>query len=254
MKRIAIVTGASSGMGREFVLQLDKLCPRVDEIWVIARRTGKLFELEKETNHTITVCPADLTKEEDIKGIEQLLNKEKPRISILINSAGFGVHGKVEETEYDSLVGMIDLNCRALTAMTKICLPFMEKGGRIIQIASSAAFAAQPKFAVYAAGKAYVLSFSRALHEELTDRHISVTAVCPGPVDTEFFRHDDCNIEKTFYKRMVMAKTKNVVRLALKDAAARKTVSVYGYSIKAFRLLTKVIPHDILLKIMGKIL
>lgn len=254
MKRIAIVTGASSGMGKEFVLQLDRLCPHVDEIWVIARRTGKLFELEKQTKHTITVCPADLTKDADLKGIQQLLEKEKPRISVLVNAAGFGVHGTVERAEYDSLLDMIDLNCRALTAMTKICLPFMAKGGRIIQIASSAAFAAQPKFAVYAAGKAYVLSFSRALHEELKERSISVTAVCPGPVDTEFFRHDDCNIERTFYKRMAMAKARNVVRLALKDAAARKTVSVYGYSIKAFRILTKVIPHNILLGIMGKIL
>lgn len=202
----------------------------------------------------MTVCPADLTKEEDLKGIQQLLEKEKPRINILINSAGFGVHGKVEDADYDSLLNMVDLNCRALTAMTKICLPFMEKGGRIIQLASSAAFAAQPKFAVYAASKAYVLSFSRALNEELADRRISVTAVCPGPVDTEFFRHDDCNIEKTFYKRMVMAKAQNVVRLALKDAAARKMVSVYGKSIKAFRILTKVVPHGVLLKGMGKFL
>lgn len=254
MKKIAIVTGASSGIGKEFVLQLDRLCPHVDEIWVIARRTGKLFELEKQAKHAVIVCPADLTKDDDLKKIQQLLEKEQPRISVLVNAAGFGVHGTVEKAEYDSLLGMIDLNCRALTAMTKICLPFMAKGGRMIQIASSAAFVAQPKFAVYAAGKAYVLSFSRALHEELKDRGISVTAVCPGPVDTEFFRHDDCDIEKTFYKRMIMAKAKHVVRLALKDAAARRTVSVYGWSIKAFRLLAKVVPHRILLGIMGKIL
>lgn len=254
MKRIAIITGASSGMGREFVLQLDEMMSRLDEIWVIARRTGRLLELEKLVKHKLVVCPADLTKEEDINSIRELLAKEKPLISVLVNAAGFGVHGRVADSNDDTTLGMIDLNCRALTAMTKICLPYMAKGGRIIQLASSAAFVAQPSFAVYAASKAYVLSFSRALNAELVPKGISVTAVCPGPVDTEFFRHDDCDITKTGYKRFVMAKADAVVRLALQDAKARRQVSVYGNFIKAFRLMSKVVPHSLLLAIMRKIL
>ena len=254
MKRIAIVTGASSGMGREFVLQLDGMMSRLDEIWVIARRTGKLFELEKQVKHKLVVCPADLTRTEDIAGIKELLEKEKPVISVLVNAAGFGVHGRVDESSEDTMLGMIDLNCRALTAMTKMCLPYMAKGGRIIQLASSAAFAAQPSFAVYAASKAYVLSFSRALDAELKDRGISVTAVCPGPVDTEFFRHDDCDIRKTGYKRLVMAKPDAVVKLALQDAKERRQVSVYGTYIKAFRLLAKLVPHRVILAVMRRIL
>lgn len=254
MKKIAIVTGASSGMGKEFVLQLDQLAHHVEEIWVIARRTGKLFELDQQTEHKIVVCPTDLTKESDMRTFENLLKKEAPVISILVNAAGYGVHGSVADSEPGTTLGMIDVNCRALTFMTKLCLPYMAKGGRIINMASSAAFVPQPKFAVYAASKSYVLSFSRALHTELENRKISVTAVCPGPVDTEFFKHDDCDINQTFYKRMVMAKPEAVVKQALSDANSRRTVSVYGSSIKGLRILAKIVPHKWILGIMKWIL
>lgn len=250
MKRIAVVTGASSGIGKEFVLQLSAHLKHIDEIWVIARRTGKLFELENQVEQKITVCPADLSKPEDIKSIQNLLEKEKPFISVLVNAAGFGVHGDFEMQDAKKSLDMVQVNCYALTAMTKICLPYMAKGGRIIQIASSAAFVPQPKFAVYAATKSYVLSFSRALNAELSSRKISVTAVCPGPVDTEFFKHDDCDYNKTFYKKMVMAKPQDVVKQAIQDAKRRKEISIYGGMIKGFHLLTKIIPHGILLKVM----
>lgn len=254
MKRVAIVTGASSGMGREFVLQLDKKLKKLDEIWVVARRAGKLIELEKLTEHKIVVCPADLTRMEDVESMRKLLEKEHPVVTMLVNAAGFGVHGRVDESDEQSTLDMINVNCRALTAMTTICLPYMAKGGRIIQMASSAAFVPQPRFAVYAASKSYVMSFSRALHAELKPRKISVTAVCPGPVDTEFFRHDDCDITKTGYKKIVMAKAEAVVSQALQDSAARRQVSVYGTYMKLFRLLCKVAPHRVMLEIMRFIL
>lgn len=254
MKKIAIVTGASSGMGKEFVLQIDQLARHLDEIWVIARRTDKLLELEKQTKHKLMVCSADLTKEEERAGIENLLKKEKPIISMIVNAAGYGVHGIFEQSNSNTTLGIIDLNCHALTALTKICLPYLAKGGRIINLASSAAFVPQPKFAVYAASKSYVLSFSRALHIELMERKISVTAVCPGPVDTEFFQHDDCNINQTFYKKLMMAKPEAVVKQALIDAKKRKMVSVYGISMKAFRMVTKILPHNMILRIMKWIL
>lgn len=250
MKKIAVVTGASSGMGREFVKQLDVLAGHVEEIWVIARRTGRLLELENRVKHKLVACPADLTKETDLAEIKRLLEKENPVISILVNAAGFGIHGTVEEQDMDKVLGMIDLNCRALTAMTKMCLPYMAKGGRIIQLASSAAFVSQPKFAVYAAGKSYVLSFSRALHTELSSRQISVTAVCPGPVDTDFFKQDLYDVNNTLYKKLVMAKPEAVVRQALKDSARRKELSVYGYGMKGFYLLTKLVPHKLILTVM----
>lgn len=254
MKKIAIVTGASSGMGREFVIQLEKKAGHVDEIWVIARREERLRQLKEEASCKIVMFPLDLMKKESFEILKERLEEENPKISILVNAAGFGIHGKVEETDEECLMEMIDLNCRSLTCMTRICLPYMAKGGRIIELASSAAFVPQPKFAIYAASKSYVLSFSRALHAELSPRGISVTAVCPGPVDTEFFTHDQCNINRTFYKKMMMAKAEDVVSLALEDAAMRKEVSVYGKGIKAFRLLTKLVPHKMMLAVMKHIL
>lgn len=254
MKKIAIVTGASSGMGREFVLQLDQIAKQVDEIWLIARRAGRLFELEKQVHHKVSICPADLTKAEELRGIEKLLKKEAPSISVLVNAAGFGVHGRLEESDMETTLGMVDLNCRALTAVTKLCLPYMAKGGRIINFASAAAFVPQPRFAVYAASKSYVVSLSRALNSELAPRAVSVTAVCPGPVDTEFFRHEDCDINNTMYKRMVMARPERVVRQALVDAKNRKAISVYGGSMKAFRVVTKLLPHKVILAVMKLLL
>ena len=195
----------------------------------------------------------DLTKKDDLNSLKKLLEKEKPDIRILVNASGYGVHGNVTDADYEESLGMIDLNCRALTAVTLLCLPYIGQGGRMIQIASSAAFLPQPGFAVYAASKAYVLSFSRSLNTELSERKISVTAVCPGPVDTEFFKKDYCNIEKTFYKRLVMAKTDQVVKKALVDAIQRKEMSVYGKSMQAFHILTKIFPHKLFLTILRQL-
>lgn len=250
MKKIAVITGASSGMGKEFVIQLSARLKQVDEIWVIARRTGKLFELESRVRQKLVVCPADLSKAEDLQSIWQLLEKERPGIQILVNAAGIGVHGEFAKQDSKKSLEILEVNCLALTSITNMCLPYMIKGGRIIQLASSAAFVPQPLFAVYAASKSYVLNFSRALNAELAPRKISVTAVCPGPVDTEFFQHDDCNYNKTFYKQMVMAKPQDVVKQAIADCAKRKEISIYGNMMKGFYLITKLIPHRVLLGIM----
>ena len=136
--------------------------------------------------------------------------------------------------------GMIDLNCRSLTKLTLLCLPYMTKGSRIINIASAAAFAPQPGFAVYAATKSYVYSFSQAIREETKGRGIVVTAVCPGPVDTEFF--DRAGELKNFWKATVRADAPGEVRQALRDSVRRKPVSVYGAAMKGARVLAKIVP------------
>lgn len=247
MKKIAIITGASSGIGREFVKQLDSKMKQLDEIWIIARRAGRLFELEKNIKCKVCVCPMDLTKSEEIAAFEELLKKEKPQVRMLVNASGYGVHGMLEDSNRAELLGMIDLNCRALTEVTYLCLPYIGKGGRIIQLASAAAFLPQPKFAVYAASKSYVLSFSRALNTELKGRRITVTAVCPGPVHTEFFEKDNCDINKTFYKRFVMAEPEAVVEKALQDSEQRREISVYSGWIQAFHIAAKLLPHKMFL-------
>ena len=142
---------------------------------------------------------------------------------------------------------MIDLNCKALTRMTLTCLPYMSVGSRILNLASAAAFCPQPGFAVYAATKSYVLSFSRALGAEVKQKSIYVTAVCPGPVDTAFFEVSGPTDSRL--KEKVMVKAPQVVRRALLDARARKAVSVYGIPMKGAQIAAKLLPHALVLRL-----
>ena len=148
---------------------------------------------------------------------------------------------------------MVLVNCTALTAVTTMVLPFMPQNSRILQFASSAAFLPQPGFAVYAATKAYVLSYSRALNRELKSRKIFVTAICPGPVRTEFFDIAQTTGEIPLYKKVVMADPGKVVVKAVRDSIAGREVSVYGVWMKTFWVLAKVFPHSLILDIMEKI-
>ena len=141
---------------------------------------------------------------------------------------------------------MLDLNCKALTLFTGICLPFISNHSRIINVASAAAFAPQPFFNVYAATKAYVLSYSRALHAELKDRKITVTSVCPGPVDTEFFDIAG-DAQGQSFKKKFRADPQKVVALAIKDAAMGNDISVYGAAMKSARVASKVVPNGLIM-------
>lgn len=249
--KIAVVTGASSGMGREFVKQIAENYRFLDEIWAVGRSEEKLCRLQKSIAGKISVLPLDLEQEESRECLRRLLEKEKPRIKLLANCAGTGKIGDFSRLSLDAQETCVRLNCEALTAVTYLCLPYMYPGTRIIQMASAAAFVPQPGFAVYAASKAYVLSFSRALREELRGRRITVTAVCPGAVDTSFFENQQYAVPD--YKKKVMAQPEAVVEKAIRDAAAGRELSVYGGSMKAFRVLCKLLPHDKIIRIAGKI-
>ena len=267
-KQVIIITGASSGMGKEFVKQVDVGFPNVDEIWLIARRKEVLEELASTCKHKCRVFSFDLSEKASWETLGQLLKEEQPSINLLVNSAGYGILGPfyndavtnaknlLKETATYNIeqlmdqTGMVSLNCEALTAITYLCIPYMKQGGHIIQLASSAAFLPQPKFAVYAATKSYVLSFSRALNEELRHKPIYVTAVCPGPVDTEFFERAEKGADTLFIKKLVMAKPASVVAKALKDSQRKKVISVYGILMKLFYFTSKILPHKLLLIIM----
>lgn len=249
-KNIAVITGASSGMGMEFALQLDCLFTKFDEIWLIARRKERLLTLS-ETLHTKTrVLSMDVSDKIDIDAFYLLLEEQKPRIRMLINCAGFGLMGKVSDIPIHKQLGMIDVNVRGLTDVTYACLPYLTKNARVIQLASAAAFLPQKNFAVYAAGKSYVLSFSRALAEELRPKGIAVTAVCPGPVETEFFDHADTYGHSLLLKEKTMVTADRVVRKALKDSLKRKQVSVCSPLMQAFMLAAKILPHNLIFFIM----
>ena len=249
--KIAVVTGASSGMGREFVRQLGYFYRSLDEIWVIARRRERLEELRELSRIPIRIFEGNLIKKQVYRELSCALEEEQPDIRMLVNAAGFGKSGSVEKIASEELraqTDMVDLNCRALTRMTLFCLPYMSRGSRIVNLASAAAFCPQPGFAVYAATKSYVLSFSRALGAELRRKGVFVTAVCPGPVNTEFF-----NVSGTLtnpLKKLTMAKAEDVVHRALKDSRAGREMSVYGIAMRAPFLGTRLVPHGLIMQLM----
>jgi short-subunit dehydrogenase len=206
MKKIVIITGASSGMGREFAIQISADTD-ADEIWLIARRIDKLNELcrvladlRQEGIAADVKRPLpravglDIAGRSGVNEFAALLEAEKNAseqsggfaISMLVNNAGFGTYGPFEETPVNRELDMIDLNCTALTGICGYALPYLHEGSAIINTASLASFLPLGNFAVYGATKAYVLSFTVALAAELKYRGIHVCALCPGPVSTEF--------------------------------------------------------------------
>lgn len=249
---IAIITGASSGIGREFALQMDEAFPEIDEFWLLARRRDKLMELKNRLKHKCLIFGMDVTRDAQLDLLTDIVKEQKANVAMLINCAGYGIMGSFADQDLDGQLGMIRVNCEALTNMTHKMLPHMSAGSRIIQMASSAAFLPQPDFAVYAATKSYVLSFSRALNEELRGRGISVTAVCPGPVETPFFDIAERDGHTLAIKKYTMVRPERVVKQALSDSDARKAMSVCSLPIKGFHVLTKAVPHSLILKVMNK--
>lgn len=244
--KIAVITGASSGLGKEFAKQIAARYSRFDEIWLIARRKECMEEIAAEMKPTARIISVDLSETEELNALRELLNEHQPDIKLLVNCAGFGKTGKVEEIRQEDQTGMIDVNCRALTAVTAMCLPYISNNSRIINVASAAAFVPQPNFAVYAATKSYVLSFSKALRRELKSRKITVTAVCPGPVDTAFF--EVAGDEIKFLKKLAMADADKVVEKAIKDAALGNELSIYGKLMNVGYFLTRILPDKLVMK------
>lgn len=248
---IILITGASSGIGREFAAQMDAYFGNIDEFWLIARSRQGLKETARTLRHRARIFPVDITDQEQLDSLEHNLCRQNAVVRILVNCAGYGIMGPFCEQKRSSMLGMIRLNCEALTELTHRLIPYMRTNSRIIQMASGAAFLPQPDFAVYAATKSYVLSFSRALGEELKESGIYVTSVCPGPVDTPFFDIAERNGSTLSIKKYTMVSAEEVVALALKDSYRRRALSVCSLPIKAFQGLAKFVPHDIILYVMN---
>lgn len=247
--KIAIVTGASSGMGREFVRQLADFVT-VDEVWAIARRTDALEQLSAECPFPVRPISLDLCESASFDTFAALLEQEKPDVKLLVNAAGFGKFGRFDKVNLVDECKMIELNCTALVKMTRLTLPYMHEGSHILQLDSLSAFQPVPYITTYGATKAFVLSYSRAMNRELKGRGVRCMAMNPGWVKTEFFNHacQTNDSEVQYFNRLYEAK--DVVSTGLKDLyRTKKDVSIHGLPVKAQVLLVKLVPHSMVMNI-----
>lgn len=248
--KIAIVTGASSGLGREFVRQLSNKV-ELDEIWAIARRKDKLNELQAISECKVRILPMDLTEKARIAELKELLSQERPVIEVLVNAAGLGRLGMTTSIPDDDNIMMIDLNCRAAVSVTAASIPYMHKGSRILEICSTAAFQPIAALNVYAATKAFLQSYTKALHHELLTTGIHVTAVCPYWVkDTEFIPTAKETDSAGFRHFPFASKPQSVVRWALNDSALNLWVSTPSPVCLAHRFFAKFIPHFLMVPLL----
>jgi len=246
---IAIVTGASSGMGKEFVLQLGKYVD-VDEIWVIARRESALKALQSQVSTPVRPVVLDLLDPKSFETYAALLEEEKPNVKLLVNAAGFGKFGKFENISLEDDCRMIDLNSKALVVMTRLTLPYMERGSHVLQLDSLSAFQPVPYITTYGATKAFVLSYCRAMNRELRQSGIRMMAMNPFWVKTEFFSHAFQTNQSEVQHFHPLYEAKDVVATGLKDLyKTKKDISIHGLHAQLQVLGVKLLPHKLVMSI-----
>lgn len=246
--KIAVITGASAGLGREFVRQLEGNFPEIQQVWLISRGREKLEEAAKLLSKVpAKVLPMDLCDESSFEKLAALLSAEQPEVSLLVNNAGCGYLGNVGETGVALQTRMVDLNVRALTAVTHLVLPYMGKGGRIVNVSSIASFCPNPRMTVYSSTKAYVFSFNRGLSVEVKPRGITATAVCPGPMATEFLDIGGIAGNSKTFDTLPYCDPVQVVKGTYAAALAGKTVHTPKGFYKFYRVLAKILPQCLMI-------
>ncbi len=247
--KIAIITGASSGLGEEFARQAAAEFPEIDCFWLIARRESRLRALAETLEGKQTVIlPLDLCTESAVDVLAERLREEGPEVALLINNAGCGYLGNVGETERGLQRRMTELNVTALTAVTETALPYMTAGSRMVNVSSIASFCPNPRMTAYSATKAYVSHFTRGLSEELKGKGISVTAVCPGPMKTEFLDVGGITGNSETFRRLPACDPKKVVAGTLRAAKAGRVFYTPTGFYKFYRVLAKLLPQCLMVK------
>ena len=247
--KTAIVTGASSGLGTEFVNAIVKERKDIEKIVVIARRADRLSKLKERYGEVIYPLPLDLTEDGFAEKLDDALKSESFDVALLINNAGFGKLGNFEDISTSDNALMVRLNCEALNTVTSVCLPYMKDGTEIINTCSIASFAPNTRMATYSSTKAYVMSLSRALRAELKGRKINVLACCPGPMNTEFL--PIANIEKGTSHTFDTLPRVNVAEMAKKSLrASKRGKAVYTNKLfyKFYRVVSKILPTSLVMK------
>ena len=248
-KKIAIVTGASSGLGREFVKQISK-SRALDEIWVIARRKDRLEEVRKLSKVALRPIALDLTEKSAFDVLRHALEAENPDVRFLVNAAGVGKIGMTRELTVQENDQMIDLNCRAAVDTTLTVLPYMGRGSELINICSVAGFQPLTGLNTYAATKAFLLNWTKALHHELLLSGIRVTALCPYWVkDTEFIPVAKDTGKTSINNFYFAGHAKYIVREALRASRLNMWVCSPGMVAKAERLISWVLPDCVIVPV-----
>lgn len=238
----ALITGASSGIGQDMARYL---ASKGYDLILVARRKSNLNNLKKELSTNVKVIPFDLT---EMDNLEQLYNEvRKENIDVLINNAGFGLMGEFTETDIDTELKMIDLNIKAVHYLTKMFLQdFVKRDyGYILNVASSAAFMAGPKLSTYYATKNYVCRLTEAIYQELkmNNSNVHISALCPGPVDTEFNKVANA----TFHTKSLSSEY--VAKYAIDKMFKNKLIIIPSFQMKLMIFLTRLVPRKLLLRI-----
>lgn len=243
---VAIITGASSGIGAEFAKHYAK---RVDELWLVARRKEKMVELGEALGVKYKIIQADLCQKEGIEAIRTQLENEKPEVKYLVNAAGFGDFGGFDEISEKKVEMMIDLNVKALVLITHMVIPYMLRGGRIIQLGSGSCFTPLPYFNTYSSGKVFVLHYTKSLNFEIKKYGLRATCFCPGWVHTEFIGKATADEGVTRPRDNAMKPLLNcekVVRGCVRASDKGRTMYVTNWYTKLQHLLFKILPDPIL--------
>jgi short-subunit dehydrogenase len=254
MSETAIITGASSGIG----LELAKLFAQSGRnLILVARSAGKLNDLREELvkQHSVhvEVIVADLAEVDAAPKLVAELNSRRLVADILVNNAGFGELGRFDEIDVGRQVNMMRLNIVTLTHLTRLLLPEMlkRKRGGILNVASTAAFQPGPNMAVYYATKAFVLSFSEAIHEELLDSGVKVTCLAPGPTKTGFGEDSGMNDTKIFSANAM--DVTQVAQAGFDSFENNAALVIPGIKNKFGAFLTRLVPRFVTRKLVKKL-
>lgn len=245
---VAIITGASSGLGIEYLKAICEKRNDIQQFWIIARRKDRLESIAKGyPDKRIVPIALDLTEYESYNVLDNLLSEAEASIKIFVNNAGFGLYGDVADGDPAKQGAMVDLNCRALTSLTAVALKYMAEGSFMINVCSIASFCPNAGMTTYSSTKAYVKSFSRGVRFENRKKGINVLAVCPGPMDTEFLTVGGIKGKSKTFDVLPYCSPSKVAQRSLTAAEKGRAVYTPRAFYKLYRVLSKLLPHSIMM-------
>lgn len=246
--RVALVTGASSGLGRAFAEAVLRDRPDMQELWVVARRLERLQELAREhPDRTVRCIAADLADERGLLAVDDELRRRQPSLALLVNNAGIEGDGRFWEVEKDRMKAMMRLNAEAPMTLCYLAIPYMKRGAQIINVSSTAGFCPLPAMTEYSATKAFLTTLTEGLRAELRPLGINALALCPGNMDTEMnpAERPVGGDSGTQSSRLPFVSCELIARRALERSSAGRGFYTPGAFYKAYRLAMKLVPHNV---------